>query len=43
MAPGDRLAWGGLRPVVQDARVVGWGVVSLDAGAVLRPEKEAAE
>ena len=43
LAPGDRLAWGELRLVVQEARAVGWRDETLYQWAVLRPEKEAAE
>lgn len=43
LAPGDRVAWGGLRLVVQEARAVGWRDETFYQWAVLRPEKEAAE
>ena len=43
LTPGDRVSWGELRLVVQEARAVGWRDETLYQWAILRPEKEAEE
>lgn len=43
LTPGDRVSWGRLRLVVQEARAVGWRDETLYQWAILRPEKEAVE